>query len=117
MNDYDFLTKTLFGGIEGMDEPLSTMRAEAKNKINESIIKQFSVFGVILLLSAIAPDAISEIAEKAFADVKNKSAKELGADFMDADEFEALFTEAHTETMATFEKIRALAVGAKKGHK
>ena len=117
MNDYDFLTKALSGGVGAMDGLLSTMHAKVKNKIKESVIKQFSIIGVILLLGTIAPDAISEIAEKAFTDVKNKSVRELDADLMDADEFEALFTEAHTETMATFEKIRALAVRAEKGHK
>ena len=112
MNDYDFFTKALLGGIGSMDGLLSTMRAETKNKIRESVIKQFAVIGIILLLGTIDPDSISEVAEKAFADVKNKSTKELDTDFMDADEFEAIFNEVHTEIMATFEKMRVLAARA-----
>jgi hypothetical protein len=108
MKDSNF-AKALFG-----DGLLEGMRVQVKNKIKKVAIEQFAVIGVVLLLGTIDPDAILEIAEKALADVKHRLAGELGDVLMDEDEFEALFSEASAEVVATFEKMRAAAVRAEK---
>ena len=102
MKDFDF-AKALFGNglLEGM-------KAQIKNNIKADFVNQFTLFGVIGLLSAVSPELITSIAGKAFENVKAKYTKELDDAMMDDEDFDAVFAETQAETMALFEKIQAL---------
>jgi hypothetical protein len=113
MKDFDFLTNVLFGNSG--NELLESVRGEIKVGIKANVVNQFVLFGVIGLLSAVAPELIVSIAEKAIASVKDKYADELSCALMDSEDFDAIFAEVQTETMATFEKIQALVTAQRRG--
>ena len=98
----DFAT-ALFG-----DGLLENMRGQIKNGIQIDFVNQFTLFSVVGLLSAISPELITTIADKAFQSTKMKYKKEIDDVLMDADDFEAIFSEVKTETMALFEKVQTL---------
>ena len=114
MKNFDFLTNALFGNSG--NELLESVRGEIKVGIKANVVNQFVLFGVILLLSATAPELITLLAKTAVESVKDKYADELFCALMeseDSEDFDAIFAESQAEIMKMFEKIQALVTAAR----
>jgi len=99
--------------IIGASKTGAMLRAQAKATIKKTALEQFTVVGVILLLASIDPESVTRVADMAFSDTRNKALKDLtDTSLLDDAEFEAMFTEARAETMATLTKIQAVAARA-----
>jgi esterase/lipase len=107
MGDYEDKAYEWLKEIVGQSKTGEKLRNEAKVVMKEEILKRLTLSGVVVLLAAIAPDAIEQLMQQSIEVVSLKTKADV-CEYasLDDEEFSAMLTEVRADIMSTVAKIQ-----------